>query len=203
LNCAAPVVAEHHTELLYRYLVLSLWIAWLIYWRIAASAVKATQRRESPASRAAHIVPLVIAAVLLSMRPIAGGGWLFERFLARSQATFWAGTALLAVGLAFSVWARMCLGSNWSGTVTVKQGHELIRRGPYARVRHPIYTGIVLGFIGSALALGEWRGVLAVLIVVAALWRKLRLEERWMSETFGEEYRRYREHTAALIPFVL
>jgi protein-S-isoprenylcysteine O-methyltransferase Ste14 len=69
-------------------------------------------------------------------------------------------------------------------------------------VRHPIYTGLLLAFIGSALARGEWRGVLAVLIVFVALWRKLRLEERWMSETFGDEYRRYRAHTAALIPFL-
>jgi protein-S-isoprenylcysteine O-methyltransferase Ste14 len=87
--------------------------------------------------------------------------------------------------------------------VTVKEDHELIRRGPYALVRHPIYTGLLVGFIGTALVRGEWRGVLAVLMVFAALWRKLRLEERWMSETFGDQYRDYRQHTAALIPFLL
>ena len=86
--------------------------------------------------------------------------------------------------------------------MTVKQEHELIRGGPYAQVRHPIYTGLLLAFIGTAIVRGEWRGVLAVLIVFAALWRKLRLEERWMTETFGDEYRRYRERTAALIPFI-
>jgi protein-S-isoprenylcysteine O-methyltransferase Ste14 len=95
------------------------------------------------------------------------------------------------------------LGRNWSATVTVKQDHELIRTGPYAIVRHPIYTGVLFGFIGTALAVGQWRGVLAVVIVFVSFWRKLRIEERWMSETFGEQYRLYRAHTRALIPFLL
>ncbi len=190
-------------NILYRDLVPGLWIAWLLYWRISAAAVKPAQRRESPASRAAHIAPMLIAAILLGVKPIPGRGVLFERFLPASHGGYWAGTLLLALGLAFSVWARVYIGRNWSATVTVKEGHELIRRGPYALVRHPIYTGLLLGFIGTAIVRGEWRGVLAVLIVVAALWRKLRLEECWMSETFGDEYRRYREYTAALIPFLL
>jgi protein-S-isoprenylcysteine O-methyltransferase Ste14 len=187
-----------HTEL-----VPVLWIAWFIYWRIASAGVKAARRRESPASRAAHIVPLVLAALLLWVRTVPDGGVLFRRFLAPTEAAYWTGTLLVALGLAFSVWARLYIGRNWSATVTVKEDHELIRRGPYALVRHPIYSGLLLAFIGSAVVRGEWRGVLAVLIVIAALWRKLRLEERWMSETFGDQYRDYRKHTAALIPFVL
>lgn len=187
----------------YRYLVPGLWVAWLLYWRISAVGVKAARRLESPASRAAHLVPLALAATLLWINSIPGGGVLFERFLPRSYGSYWTGTALLALGLAFSVWARVYIGRNWSATVTIKEDHELIRSGPYALVRHPIYTGLLLGFIGTAIVRAEWRGVLAVLIVFAALWRKLRLEERWMSETFGEEYRRYCEHTAALIPFLL
>src|ERR1700722_13264045 len=103
--------------LFYRELIPALWLAWLIYWRISASGVKAVQRRESPASRAAHIVPLVIGSVLLWMRDIPGGGILFERFLPRSYAAYWTVTALVVLGLAFSVWARMHLGRNWSGTV--------------------------------------------------------------------------------------
>jgi protein-S-isoprenylcysteine O-methyltransferase Ste14 len=187
----------------YRYLVPGLWVAGLLYWRISAVGVKAARRLESPASRAAHLVPLALAATLLWINSIPGGGVLFERFLPRSYASYWTGTALLALGLAFSVWARVYIGRNWSATVTIKEDHELIRSGPYALVRHPIYTGLLLAFIGTAIVRAEWRGVLAVLIVFAALWRKLRLEERWMSETFGEEYRRYREHTTALIPFLL
>ncbi len=87
--------------------------------------------------------------------------------------------------------------------MTLKQEHELIRSGPYRLVRHPIYTGLLLGFIGTAMARDEWRGWLAVLIAFAALWRKLRLEERWLTEQFGESYRQYRAKVAALLPFVL
>jgi len=188
---------------LYSYLPPGLWVAWLIYWRISASGVKAVRRRESAASRAAHLLPLAIAALLLWMPTIVGGGILFQRFMPQSLAGYWSGTGLLALGLALSVWARVYLGRNWSATVTVKEDHELIRGGPYALVRHPIYSGLLLAFIGSAIARAQWRGVLAVLIVLLALWRKLRLEERFMSETFGDEYRRYREHTAALIPYLL
>jgi protein-S-isoprenylcysteine O-methyltransferase Ste14 len=188
---------------LYRYLVPGLWIAWFLYWRISATGVKAVRRHESPASRAAHLVPLMIAGLLLWIDRIPGGGVLFERFMPHTYLTYWIGTLILALGLAFSVWARVHLGRNWSATVTVKEDHELIRSGPYARVRHPIYTGLLLGFIGTAIVRGEWRGVLAVVIAFVALWRKLRLEERWMSESFGEQYRLYRERTAALIPYLL
>jgi protein-S-isoprenylcysteine O-methyltransferase Ste14 len=188
---------------LYSSLVSGLWIAWFIYWRVSATGVKAVRRRESALSRAAHLLPLAIAGLLLWIPTIAGGGILFRRFMPQTLASYWTGTLLLALGLAFSVWARVYLGRNWSATVTVKEDHELIRGGPYALVRHPIYSGLLLAFIGSAIARAEWRGVLAVLIVLVALWRKLRLEERYMSETFGDEYRRYRARTAALIPYLL
>jgi protein-S-isoprenylcysteine O-methyltransferase Ste14 len=101
----------------------------------------------------------------------------------------------------FTVWARVYLGGNWSGIVTIKHDHELIASGPYAIVRHPIYTGLLVAFIGSAVARGEWRGVLAVLIAWMALWRKLRLEERWMAERFGQQYEAYCRRVPALVPF--
>jgi protein-S-isoprenylcysteine O-methyltransferase Ste14 len=87
--------------------------------------------------------------------------------------------------------------------VTVKSGHELITTGPYAFVRHPIYTGLLLGFAGSALAVGEWRGILAFVIVTVALWRKLRVEEERMQEQCGDTNGTYRRHVSALIPCLL
>jgi len=101
------------------------------------------------------------------------------------------------------VWARVHLGGNWSGIVTLKEDHELVRRGPYRWVRHPIYSGLLLAIAGSAVVRGEWRGFLALAIAFAALWRKLKLEERWLGETFGEQYAAYRRRVSALIPFVL
>ena len=90
------------------------------------------------------------------------------------------GAALTFAGLAFAIWARFIIAGNWSSYVELKRDHELIVAGPYRYVRHPIYTGLLLAFAGSALAVGEWRGVLAVVIVAASFWRKLRLEEAIM-----------------------
>jgi protein-S-isoprenylcysteine O-methyltransferase Ste14 len=189
-------------EEVYNYLIPALWLGWGIYWCVSARDVKATTRQEGAASRLAHIVPLAIAALLLLTRwlPIP---LLYLYFLPHTALTFFIGAGLVACGLAFAIWARAVLGRNWSGTVTLKQDHELIRRGPYRWVRHPIYAGLLLAFLGSALARGQWRGLLALAIVFFALWRKLRHEERWMSEAFGDEYAKYRAEVAALIPFVL
>lgn len=183
-------------------LIGALWIVWAIYWYVSARSAKENRRIESAASRAGHIVPLAIAAALL-WPPTLPGGFLCGRFLPNTAATFWIGVAVLAFGLAFAIWARRVLGRNWSGVVTVKQDHELVRSGPYRFVRHPIYTGLLIAFAGTAIARGEWRGIVAVLIVLAALWRKIKLEERWMIETFGDAYLRYRAEVRALIPFVL
>ena len=116
--------------------------------------------------------------------------------------SFWAATLIIAIGLLFAVWARIHLGRNWSGSVTIKQEHELITSGPYAIVRHPIYTGLLLALIGTAMARAEWRGLLAVLIATAALWRKFRVEERWMTEQFGQQYKAYGARVPALVPGV-
>ncbi len=185
------------------------WLAWAIYWHVSRSNVKAIERREPAWSRAAHIVPLIVANLLLFGSSIPDDGPLFwlsalsGRFLARTPAAFWIGAALTVLGLSLSVWARRHIGGNWSGTVTVKRDHELIVTGPYARVRHPIYSGLLLALLGTAIARGQWQGLLGVLIAFMALWRKWRLEERWMQQTFGDAYERYRARTAALIPHLL
>jgi protein-S-isoprenylcysteine O-methyltransferase Ste14 len=189
-------------SLVYRYLFPALWLGWVAYWWAMSANVKATVRRESVSSRLLHIVPLLLAAILLWVPqlplPVLG-----ERFLPPAAWPFWAGAVLTAGGLLFTVWARLHLGRNWSGTVTIKQGHELVTSGPYAIARHPIYTGLLLAFVGSALARSEWRGVLAVALAFWALWRKLKLEERWMREQFGDAYETYSRRVAALVPFVL
>jgi protein-S-isoprenylcysteine O-methyltransferase Ste14 len=188
--------------LVYRYLFPALWLGWLAYWWFASRDVKPTARQEGEGSRAAHVVPLAIASALLFMprSPVAVLG---EHFIANTLWTFWIGAALTLAGLLFSVWARVRLGRNWSAYVTVKEGHELVTDGPYRLARHPIYTGLLLGFIGSALALGQWRGIVAVALAIFALWRKSRLEEQWMRERFGQAYDDYARRVSAIIPFVL
>ena len=180
-------------------LIPALWLAWLVYWLIAGRDVKRTQRHESAASRVSHILPLIVGTILLWSRRLPVG-LLGDKIFPPSTTLYLAGVGLVAAGLAFSVWARVHLGRNWSGTVTLKQDHELVRSGPYRYVRHPIYTGLLLAFVGCAVARDEWRGILAVAIIYAAFWRKLKIEERWMVEQFGNAYRRYSTEVPALIP---
>jgi protein-S-isoprenylcysteine O-methyltransferase Ste14 len=188
--------------MLYRYLFPIMWLSWAVYWWVSSRHVKSSVRRESAASRLAHVVPLMLAAILLSL-PNLPIRFLAERFLPFATWPFALGAALTAAGLLFAVWARRHIGANWSATVTIKKSHELIVSGPYALVRHPIYTGLLLALVGSAIAIGEWRGTLAVALASLALWRKLRLEERWMRQEFGEAYQAYCRRVPALIPFVL
>ena len=108
----------------------------------------------------------------------------------------------MVAGLLFAVWEREHLGSNWSRSVTIKRGHELITTGPYAVVRHPIYTGILTGFLGTAIALSQVRGVIGFVLVFVVLWAKLRMEEEWMRSQFGETYAMYSHQTAALVPYL-
>jgi protein-S-isoprenylcysteine O-methyltransferase Ste14 len=186
--------------LLYRSLFPAMWLSWAMYWFWAARHAKATERHEPIGSRLLHIVPLLVAVWLLWGGRVSVS-FLNERLFPWAPWEFWTGALVTALSLLFTVSARIHLGRNWSGTVTIKQGHELIETGPYALVRHPIYTGLLLAFIGSAAAIGQWRGVLAVLLAWAAFWRKLRLEERWMAEQFGERYLAYCRRTPALVPF--
>jgi protein-S-isoprenylcysteine O-methyltransferase Ste14 len=177
-----------------------LWVGWLIYWTVASSGVKPTARTTGWQNQIAYSAPLWAAAILLVNRHL---GPLSARFLPER---FWleaAGVILTAAGLGFAIWARRHLGTNWSGEVTVKRDHELIRSGPYALARHPIYTGLALAFAGTAVAIGEWRGLLALALAVASFWYKLRIEERVMRETFGSAYDDYARDVKALIPFLL
>src|SRR5262245_35091312 len=188
----------------YNLVFAAMWFGWLACWGLFSLNVKTTTRRESPVSRLSYVVPLVLAGVLLAVPaldiPLLGG-----RFLPASAARVWGaiGIVITLSGLLFTVWARIHLGRNWSGTVTIKEGHELITSGPYRFVRHPIYTGLLLAFTGQAIAVGQWRGVLAVALAMFTYWRKLRIEERWMREHFGSAYEAYSQRVSALIPYIL
>ncbi len=188
--------------LVYSYLFPAMWLSFVAYWWAISKNVKETERQESAASRLARLV-LIASAVALLWLPRVPPRLLDERFLPPGAWCFWGGAAVTAGGLLFAVWARHHLGKNWSQAVTLKQGHELITGGPYALVRHPIYTGFLLGFAGCAVALGEWRGLLAVALVFGALWHKLKLEEKWMRAQFGEKYEAYSRRVKALVPFVV
>jgi len=176
-----------------------LWLIWILYWFGSAWRVRRTARRESGASRLRTILIVIPAAVLLSYTGLHFG-ILQRRFVPDTESVRFTGMLLTVAGLGITVWARQHLGQFWSARVALKEGHELIQSGPYARVRHPIYSGLLLALIGTALIIGEWRAVLAVVMVFLAHTEKAWREEQLLTEQFGEAFTRYRERTGALLP---
>ena len=175
------------------------WISWLIYWALSARNVKADQWRESFTSQLVHKAPALLAAVLLAA-PGELPRVLNRRFIP-DDGPLTLAPLVPATGLGFAAWARRHLGRNWSASVVVKEDHALIRTGPYRYVRHPIYTGDPARVLGTALAIGEWRALIAVPLAVLSFVLKSRAEEGRMRETFPAIWE-YERHTAALVPFV-
>jgi protein-S-isoprenylcysteine O-methyltransferase Ste14 len=127
-------------------------------------------------------------------------GWLATRFAPASPSIGKFGVTVTVVGIAFAIWARWHLGENWSATVTLKEGHELISSGPYRYIRHPIYSGMLVAFVGTALALGEYRALISVGIVLVAFYTKAKKEERFLTQEFGEKFREHSRRTGMFLP---
>ena len=188
--------------MVYGWLILASWLILIAVWFAMARRVKSVAQHESAFSTLSHYGPLAVGMYLLAAPRLP----LFPldvRFVPLALWPVQLGAALTVAGVAFAIWARALLAGNWSASVTVKRDHELIVEGPYACVRHPIYTGVLTGLIGTALAVGEWRAALGVAIAAGAYWRKLRIEEAAMRRRFGEAYARYAERVPALFPFML
>jgi protein-S-isoprenylcysteine O-methyltransferase Ste14 len=180
---------------MYRHLIPALWGVWCVYWLVASAWAKPAARRESLRSRLSHLIPLAVGVWLFVRPPL-----LHQRFLPDWLGWYWLGVVLVAAGLGWAAYARVHLGRNWSGVVTLKQDHTLITTGPYRWTRHPIYSGLLLALLGSALALGELRDLVGFALVTASFVRKLAIEEQFLAGQFPAEYRRYRSQVAALVP---
>jgi protein-S-isoprenylcysteine O-methyltransferase Ste14 len=175
------------------------WIVFLLYWFFSALKLKAVKQREAHRERAVYLVSMV-AAYFLMFNDRLSLGWLGQRFLPAAAPIEATGVAITAVGIALAIWARWHLGQNWSATITLKEGHELIRSGPYGRIRHPIYTGMLLGLAGTALALGEYRGLIALAIALVCFSAKARKEERYLVTEFGERFKEHIRQTGMFFP---
>ena len=184
-----------------RYLIPGLWVVWIVVWTVAAFGMKRTQWRESRAAAIYNRGPVLLGTfIFLFPRTLPAA--LTYRFLPPGPALPAIGTVLVALGLLFAFWARWHIGRNWSGTVTVKENHTLVRSGPYRWVRHPIYSGMGLALIGTALAIGAAYGFIATALILAGFIVKLTVEEARMREAFPVEYGDYSRRTARLIPGV-
>lgn len=179
---------------------LVLWLGLGIYWEIAARAAGAARSSEPRASRLFHLMLVSIGQTLILI-PIPGP--LRTRFLPDAPLLVATGLAIELAAVLIMIWARHELGRNWSGAITTKVDHELVRTGPYRLVRHPIYSGMYLLSLGTALAVGEVRVLVGIAFLVAAFWRKIRMEERLLAGLFGPQWEDYRRTTRAVIPWVL
>lgn len=192
-----------------REIIADLWLAVGAVYLFTAFRVKPAARPPNSGQRM-RVLLMLAEFLILSF----GAGLLFSesphvallnsRYLPAVPGIIGLGIALTAAGCAFSIVARLSLGQNWSGTATIKQDHELVHSGPYRLVRHPIYTGCLIAAIGTAIAFGETRDLLALPIIVVGFWLKLHSEERLLMRNFGDRYAAYRrEVPGAIIPYIL
>jgi protein-S-isoprenylcysteine O-methyltransferase Ste14 len=185
--------------MIWRYLIEGPWIVFVAYWAQAALKTRQTERAESFLSRYGILV-LEIAGFSLLFAEDAGIGILGHRVAPRAYPLAIAGVVLTWAGIALAVWARWHLGQYWSARVTIKKDHKLIRAGPYARLRHPIYSGLDLAALGSALAIDRWRCLAGVCLIALGYWIKARKEEAMLSAQFGADFEQHCRHTGFLLP---
>ena len=178
------------------------WALFAVIWLLAAFATKQTVYKESGLQRLRYIIPLLLGWFLLAKGHRLSDP-LNHRVIPHLDALAWIGAVLCIAGLIFCVWARFTLGRNWSGIVTLKGGHKLITSGPYAFVRHPIYTGLLTMCVATMIVLGHIAAIIAMPFVIVSLWVKLRSEENLMLENFPAGYEAYSRRVKRLIPFVL
>jgi protein-S-isoprenylcysteine O-methyltransferase Ste14 len=175
------------------------WIAFGVYWFIAARRGKAAQTSESPLYRMLRFCLLAVIFTLLFAK-LPEVGLLGQSFLPQTQSFAYIGFALAIVGMAIAIWARVSLGEYWSDKIVLKVDHQLIRSGPYARMRHPIYSGVLLGVAGSALLVNQWRGMLAFGLMLANYSVKAKREDKILAGAFAEDFPEHKRHAGFLLP---
>jgi protein-S-isoprenylcysteine O-methyltransferase Ste14 len=183
----------------WRHLIEIPWIVFLAYWAVGALKTRRTASQESFASRYGILFLEIVGFVLLFSEE-AEIGILGQRIIPHGVALGSIGVAMTWAGIAIALWARWHLGQYWSARITIKEDHKLIRTGPYARLRHPIYTGLDLAAIGSALTIDRWRCLLGVCLIVTGYWIKARREERMLTAQFGEAFTQHCQETGFLLP---
>ncbi|MGJ4887743.1 methyltransferase family protein [Bradyrhizobium sp. HKCCYLRH3099] len=177
-----------------------IWLIWLASWVGASLWSGQTRKRVSVVKTSRYHALIVL------------GGILFTPWTSRllGETPFWhpgeTGVYLLTVvtlaGIAFTWWARIHLGRFWSNAITHKEGHKVIDTGPYGMVRHPIYTGLILGMIATGIAVGTVTAVLGAILISLGMAWKAKMEEVFLAQELGPDYVIYSQRVPMIIPFL-
>lgn len=181
--------------------VIIVWVLWVVSWLVAAIWSDPATKR-----------PAFQAEWLYRILTLAGGFLLFAHFGQFDAGRFrlwdvspsigWVLVAVAVLGFAFTWWARLYLGRLWSSSITKKADHYVVDTGPYAIVRHPIYTGIIAAVVATAVLKGAPTGIVGAILMTFGFWIKAKLEEQFLREQLGPDaYDSYRRRTPMLIPF--
>ena len=181
--------------------IVDLWIAFAVTWLAAALWAGRTEKSAGPSAEAPYRLTLLAGAVLLLVPAHGYHGWM--RLWQVNTAEAWACVGLMAAGLALAWWARIHLGRLWSGKITMKADHRIVETGPYAIVRHPIYTGLLLAILATMIAKGTLPGIAGAALAVTGIYMKARLEERFLRAELGADaYDAYSRRVPMLVPFL-
>jgi protein-S-isoprenylcysteine O-methyltransferase Ste14 len=178
------------------------WGVFFLVWVLAAIFTKRTVYHESGARRLRYMIPIALGVFLVFRGHRLPRPFNFD-IIPQTDAILVAAAILCLCGLGCCLWARAVLGRNWSGTVTLKEDHELIVRGPYRLVRHPIYTGLLAMLIATAIEQGHIAGMIGLILAFASFWIKSSNEEEVMLAQFTDQYHAYQLRTKRIVPFVL
>ncbi len=183
--------------------IYALWIAWLLSWTMARFWSSRTDKRDGLWAELLFRVPFYLSLVLLFAFP-PGSPYYAESLLWQAgDALGWIMAAVTAAGILITWWARIHLGPLWSDWVVKKVGHHVVDTGPYRFVRHPIYSGLILAAVATAILEGTSFAVIGAVLLTLVFYAKARREERFLRAELGEDaYNAYSRRTPMLVPFV-
>jgi protein-S-isoprenylcysteine O-methyltransferase Ste14 len=180
--------------------IVVLWVAWVVSWILASWWQSRPEKRAGARAELGYRLVILAGVWLLAIPARRNPGWLRLWHVTVGEA--WVGVVVVAIGIAFAWWARLRLGRLWSATVTRKADHRVVESGPYGIVRHPIYTGLLLALIATAVVQGTVPALMAAVLLTIGFWMKARLEERWLRQELGSDaYDAYRRRVPMLVPF--
>jgi protein-S-isoprenylcysteine O-methyltransferase Ste14 len=187
-------------------IVILIWLTFAVYWAVSWLYEKAT-RTEKPVQKATSslsfwLIRILVVALAIFLTANGGISALNNTVIPYYLPLAVAGTAILACGIGFAIWARRTLSTNWSGIIVLKKGQTLTKTGPYRIVRHPIYTGLFFGALGTFLAVDTIITLIFAFGVLLFVLNRVRIEEKLMLEKFGKQYVQYQKGTKKLIPFI-